>query len=318
MVTVDLITGFLGAGKTTFIHKYIHYLKEQGESIRIIENEFGDVSVDTKLLNDDDCEIDDLAGMCMCCVGKEAFIRVLIESSMTGCDRIIVEPSGIYDVDEFFEIMTLPAIAERCEIGSILTIADPFGMEYLTDEAKYLSFAQLLASGMVIMSKTQEMTEEQIQNSLQELDQLMMERGCEAGLMADICTKSWEELDEDDYEEFMDAGYFRFVHDRELFNHSEAFQSMALLGHCNDKEDLQRRIDLLFDSPSCGRVYRIKGYLCDTQGQRYEVNCTTYTHSILLLDRVADGGDIGTNSFDDILVVIGQQIHERSIKEIFA
>ena len=313
MVVVDLITGFLGAGKTTFIHKYLHYLKEQGETVRMIENEFGDVSVDTKLLSEDDCEIEDLAGMCMCCVGKEAFIRVLIESSMTGCDRIIVEPSGVYDVDEFFEIMTLPVIAQRCEIGSILTIADPFGMDYLTEEAKYLSFAQLLASGMVILSKTLEMTEEEIGKSIAALDQLMVERGCQAGLIADVCTKAWDQLEEEDFEEFMDAGYSRFVHDREIFNHSEAFQSTAILGHCIDEEDLKGRIHLLFDSPSCGRVYRIKGYLSDSFGQRYEVNCTTYTHSVLKMD-----ASVKASFEDDVLVVIGQDIMERSIREIFS
>ncbi len=61
MVTVDLITGFLGAGKTTFIHKYLHYLQEQGENIRIIENEFGAVNVDTQMLEEEDCDILDLA-----------------------------------------------------------------------------------------------------------------------------------------------------------------------------------------------------------------------------------------------------------------
>ena len=70
MVTVDLITGFLGAGKTTFIHRYIHYLKKQGISVGIIENEFGDVGVDSELLKDDGCQISDLSGLCMCCVGK--------------------------------------------------------------------------------------------------------------------------------------------------------------------------------------------------------------------------------------------------------
>ena len=143
MVQVDLITGFLGAGKTTFIHKYLRYLKDKGLNVRMIENEFGAVSVDTMLLRDDDCDITDLAGLCMCCVGKDAFIKMLIESANSGCDRIIVEPSGIYDVDEFFEVMSLPKVNSLCEIGSILTIADPYGMDHLTDEAEYLLYAAL-------------------------------------------------------------------------------------------------------------------------------------------------------------------------------
>ena len=307
MVTVDLITGFLGAGKTTFIHRYLRYLKEQGLSVRMIENEFGDVSIDSHLLEEEDCEIEDLAGMCMCCVGKDAFIRVLLESTQTGCDRIIVEPSGIYDVDEFFEVMSLPQVAATCQIGSILTIADPMGMDYLTEEASYLLFAQLLASGMVIMSKTQLLSQEQLEDSISKLNQLMKDRGCPAGLLSDLCTKSWDQLDAEDYEEFMEIGYARFVHDREIFNHSEAFQSLAILGHCYAQEDLAERIRRLYDSPSCGRVYRIKGFLTSEQGVSYEVNCTTDTHVI----RPAQGQE-------DILVVIGQMLHDREIKEIFS
>lgn len=304
MVTVDLITGFLGAGKTTFIHKYLHYLQEKGQRVRIIENEFGDVSVDTELLRDDGCEIDDLAGLCMCCVGKDAFIRMLQDSAVSGCDRIIVEPSGIYDVDEFFEVLSLPQISPLCEIGSILTIADPMGMKYLTEESEYLMFAQFLASGMIIMSKTQFLTQEEIHRAIDEMNQIMVEKGCENGLMADVFTKSWEELDEDDYEDFMDAGYARFVHDRELFSHSEAFQSAEFFGKAADREELQKKIERVFESPACGVVYRIKGYARDLKGMWYEVNCTAETFSVIPV-----GEKFGT------LVVIGQHLRENEIKE---
>ena len=81
---VDLITGFLGAGKTTFIRRYIKYLHRHGQKVRIIENEFGAISVDSQILQEDNCEIQDLTGMCMCCVGKEAFKRMLIDAAMDG------------------------------------------------------------------------------------------------------------------------------------------------------------------------------------------------------------------------------------------
>lgn len=307
MVTVDLITGFLGAGKTTFIHKYLHYLQEKGYHVRIIENEFGDVSVDTELLREDGCEIDDLAGLCMCCVGKDAFIRMLQESARTGCNRIIVEPSGIYDVDEFFEVLSLPEISSLCEIGSILTIADPMGMKYMTEESEYLMFAQFLASGMIVMSKTQMLTETEIGKAIEEMNGIMKEKGCENGLMADVFTKPWDQLDEDDFEDFMDAGYARFVHDRELFSHSEAFQSSEFFCKARDQKQLQEKIERIFESPSCGVVYRIKGFARDLSGNWYEVNCTAETYSI----RPA-GNKPGT------LVAIGQHLRETEIREILS
>lgn len=307
MVTVDLITGFLGAGKTTFIHRYLHYLQSKGLKVRMIENEFGDVSVDSQLLKEEDCQIDDLAGLCMCCVGKDAFIKLLRDSAVTGCDRIIVEPSGIYDVDEFFEVLSLPQIAEVCEIGSILTVADPKGMDYLTEEASYLLFAQLLASGMVLMSKTQMLTDEELQEAKRQLDQIMIDRGCEAGLMADLCLKPWNQLDEDDFEEFMDAGYARFVHDRELFTHSDFFRSTALFAHAKNLEDLKCRLESAFTSPSCGRIYRIKGFLQLDDGSWTEVNCTPETCSI---NPCAPQ--------EEVMVVIGQQLRDKELKEILS
>lgn len=304
MVTVDLITGFLGAGKTTFIHKYLHYLKKKGIRVRIIENEFGDVSVDTQFLKDEDCEVDDLAGLCMCCVGKDAFIRMLIESAESGCDRIIVEPSGIYDVDEFFEVLSLPQVSRVCEIGSILTIADPMGMRYMTDESEYLMFAQLLASGMILMSKTQWLKEDEIEKAIEEMNEIMREKGCDNGLMAEVCVKPWEELDDDDFEEFMDAGYARFVHDREMFSHSDTFQSIMVRGNAENDEDMRRRIEGIFESPACGVVYRIKGFAKERSGQWYEINCTAETYSI---EKIAPT--------HGVLVVIGQHLNEREIKE---
>ena len=81
MVKVDLITGFLGAGKTTFIRKYADYFIRKGQKINIIENEFGNVSVDSIILKDEACDITQLSGGCMCCTAKVAFQNMLLDMS---------------------------------------------------------------------------------------------------------------------------------------------------------------------------------------------------------------------------------------------
>lgn len=306
MVTVDLITGFLGAGKTTFIKKYLHYLQHQGYKVRLIENEFGETNIDTQLLADERCEIEDLAGLCMCCVGKDAFIRMLQESAHSGCDRIVVEPSGIYDVDEFFEVLSLPQIHDCCQIGSILTIADPMGLSYMTEESEYLMFTQMLASGMVLLSKTQLMEKHKVEQSVECLHELMREKGCENGLMADVFTKDWNDLTEDDFEEIMDAGYARFVHDREEFIHGDVFQAVSYDLVMKNQKYLEQAIDNIFNSPACGVIYRIKGFTKDDQGVWYEVNCTSETYSVKVSDYHSGN-----------LVVIGQYIRKDEILERF-
>lgn len=305
MVIVDLITGFLGAGKTTFIHKYLHHLQAQGLRVQIIENEFGDVSVDSELLRDEDCEIHDLSGLCMCCVGKDAFIRMLKESAVSGCDRIIVEPSGIYDVDEFFEVLSLPEISEVCEIGSIITIVDPQELDSLTAEAEYLAFGQLLASGAVLFSKMQLLPQGTSEETREKLLAICEHHGCENGFSAEIYDGDWKDFTTSDYDDFMDAGYMRVVHDREIFNHSEIFQSVDMPVRVADYNDLEDRIRKLFSDGECGVVYRVKGYASDLRGQNYEVNCTAHTFSI------EECGDR-----EGVLVVIGQKMKRRKIREI--
>ena len=62
MIKIDLITGFLGSGKTTFLKKYITYLKSIGEKVCVIENDFGAINVDTMLINDFGCDIETVQG----------------------------------------------------------------------------------------------------------------------------------------------------------------------------------------------------------------------------------------------------------------
>ena len=108
MVKIDLITGFLGSGKTTFIKKYGSYLMEKGENLGILENDFGAVNVDRMLLSDlqdAGCDVEMVSGGCDYDCHKRRFKTKLIAMGMLGYDRILVEPSGIFDTDEFFDVL---------------------------------------------------------------------------------------------------------------------------------------------------------------------------------------------------------------------
>ena len=191
MVKVDLITGFLGSGKTTFIRKYTDYLRRAGQKFMIIENEFGSLRVDSTLLEDTGSEvIRDLAGACMCCTGFEKFRLMLLEGAKSGCDRILVEPSGIYDVDEFFNMMSIESVRECCEIGSIITIEAP-DVYADTDETSYLMFSQLLAAGHVLISKAQLFPADAVEGTINRLNRTLTDRG-EAALPPERLTlKNW-------------------------------------------------------------------------------------------------------------------------------
>ena len=105
MVKIDLITGFLGAGKTTFLKKYVSYLKQMGENICILENDYGAINVDMMLISNLGVDAEMVAGGCDLDCHKRRFKTKLISMAMRGYTRIIVEPSGIYDTDEFFDTL---------------------------------------------------------------------------------------------------------------------------------------------------------------------------------------------------------------------
>lgn len=96
MIKVDLITGFLGAGKTTFLHYYVNYLKRQNLSVCILENDYGAINVDMMLLRDledDKCSIEMVSGSGDACCHQRRFKTKLIAMGMQKYDRVIIEPS---------------------------------------------------------------------------------------------------------------------------------------------------------------------------------------------------------------------------------
>ena len=139
MVKIDLITGFLGAGKTTFIKEYASYLLRQGLNIGILQGE--------------KCELEMISGGCDKETHRRRFKTKLISMAMCGYDRVIVEPSGIYDVDEFFDGLREEPLDRWYEIGSVITIVDAGLEENLSDQAEYLLGSEAADAGVIVLSR---------------------------------------------------------------------------------------------------------------------------------------------------------------------
>ena len=125
MVKIDLITGFLGAGKTTFIRNYAEYLMGKGENIGILENDFGAVNVDMMLLQDlegEHCELEMVSGGCDKDCHRRRFKTKLIAMGMCGYDRVLVEPSGVFDVDEFFDALREEPLDRWYRVENVIAI----------------------------------------------------------------------------------------------------------------------------------------------------------------------------------------------------
>ena len=176
MIKIDLITGFLGAGKTTFIKKYASYLMKQGRKIGILENDFGAVNVDMLLLQDlegDNCSLEMIAGGCDADCHRRRFKTKLIAMAMSGYDRVIIEPSGIYDVDEFFDALYEEPLDRFYEPGNVIALVDAGLEEDLSKEAKYLLATEVADAGCVLFSKCDEVPEKQLKATLSYLNQTL-------------------------------------------------------------------------------------------------------------------------------------------------
>ena len=165
MVKIDLITGFLGSGKTTFIKKYAKYLMAQGMNIGILENDFGAVKVDMMLLKDlegEQCELEMVAGGCDADCHRRRFKTKLIAMGMCGYDRVIVAPSGIFDMDEFFDALHEEPLDRWYEIGNVITIIDAGLEQNLSEASQFILASQVAQAGTILYSHTQEVKYEEI------------------------------------------------------------------------------------------------------------------------------------------------------------
>lgn len=156
MIKIDLITGFLGSGKTTFIEKYARWLVAKGERVCILENDYGAINIDRVLLQDllgPNCELEMVVGGDGAEAHQRRFRTKLISMAMLGYTRVLVEPSGIYDIDEFFDTLYEEPLDRWYEVGSVLAIVDARLDPGFSPASRYLLASEAANAGKIILSK---------------------------------------------------------------------------------------------------------------------------------------------------------------------
>ena len=210
MVKIDLITGFLGSGKTTFIKKYADYLVRQGQNIGILENDYGAVNVDMMLLQDvmgENCHAEMVAGGCGEDCHKRRFKTKLIAMAMSGYDRVIVEPSGIFDIDEFFDVLHEEPLDRWYEVGNIITIVEAELEKNMSRQSRYVLASEAANCGVLVMSKVDGVPSEDINSTISYVNSTLDEFQCKRRFGDDVMIKNWDELTDDDFAELMRSGY---------------------------------------------------------------------------------------------------------------
>ena len=265
MVKVDLITGFLGSGKTTFIKKYAAWLMSQGLNIGILENDFGAVNVDMMLLHDlegENCELEMVSGGCDADCHRRRFKTKLIAMGMCGYDRVLIEPSGIFDVDEFFDALYEEPLDKWYQIGNVITILDARLEEKLQPQAEYILASEAADAGCIVLSKSQEASGEEISGTVKHLNRALESVKCKRRFTEnEILNKDWEKFTDEDFQRIFNSGYVMEDFEKQCFDEKEGFQSLYFMELKSSETQLENAARKILDDPECGDVFRIKGFV---------------------------------------------------------
>ena len=210
MTKVDVVSGFLGAGKTTLIQKLIKDVFA-GQKVVLVENEFGEIGIDGGFLKEAGIVINEVNGGCICCTlqgdFKEALEKVLEQYQP---DRILIEPSG---VGKLSDILHIVKGVEGLEINSYSTVVDAKRCKIYHKNFKEFFDDQIVTANCVILSRTQMVDETVLQQDTDIIHELNKD--------ARIITTPWDDLNGTTIFEAMEGSTNGFPEDLEEEHHQE-------------------------------------------------------------------------------------------------
>ena len=345
MTKVDIISGFLGAGKTTLISKL---LKEalNGEQVVLIENEFGEIGIDGGFLKDSGVEIREMNSGCICCSLVGDFGTSLKEVvDKYHPDRIIIEPSGVGKLSDVIKAVKDLHIENEIKLNSASTVADASKCKvYMKNFGEFFN-NQIEHAGTIILSRTQNISEEKLNKAIELIRQLnpnahiittpwddiegtqilgAMENvtNLELEMLAEAAEKAHAEHEhhhhdgeccghdhDHEHDHHHHDGECGCGHHHEGHHHAdEVFTSWGTESpNKYDKATLDDILDTLANSDEFGRILRAKGMLPTQEG------------TWMYFDLVPGEYEIreGKPDFTGRICVIGAELKEDELKKLF-
>ncbi len=346
MTEITIISGFLGAGKTTLIKKLLEEAF-QGEKIVLIENEFGEIGIDGGFLKDAGIQVNEMNSGCICCSLVGDFGTALREVLDTYApDRILIEPSGVGKLSDVVKAVENVAGSMDVHIDSSIVVVDGKKCKmYMKNFGEFFN-NQVEHAGTIVISRTQSMTDEK----LEECAALLREHNAHATMI----TTPWDELDgkqilaamhhaelkmeEHEHHHHEECGHehhhheeecghdhhhehdehctcgchdhdHHHHHDHEGHHHAdEVFTSWGVeTAHKYTAEELQQILEELGGSEKYGVILRAKGIIPGTDG------------GWMQFDFVPEEYEVrgGSPDYTGRLCVIGSGLNEEALKELF-
>ena len=295
MIKLDLVTGLLGSGKTTFIKNYIDHLKSKNLKVCLIVNDYGAVNVDTLILNTLGVDIESVASACDSACHIRRLKTKLITIIMKHYDYVIIEPSGIFDTDELFDLMYEEPIASSIEINNIFCLYD-INNKKLSEEEEYFFVSESSVCGRLIVTKRDS---KNILIDLDYLNSLYKKYNCPKILTSNDILYN----DSIDYDN-LNIGYNNYPHIKMPYIDSNEFSSLYILDKDITEEKLDSIKDILFNDPRYGNVLRIKGFIYTDK--YYLINITKDSY---LCEEIKE--------VQKVLIIIGRNLNKEKIEELF-
>ena len=325
MVKVSIVSGFLGAGKTTFIKKLVTE-SFQNEKVVIIENEYGDVNIDSKFLKGTNIAVRELTSGCICCSVANEFkdaLTAIVEWG--GVDRIIIEPSGVARLsDTLKSIGELTAKDARIKLESVTTVVDAVKCEKYLENFSVFYKDQIAAGKSIALSRTNHISYEKLTSCIKLIRDMnkdaelivepwdtisaneILERIATADTLSAVADKK---QDRPKLQRGASTGKARYIRAEDML-HGDAKKQFSSWSKETERmftrEEIENALKAL-DNGEGGMVLRAKGYLKGEEGKS------------LSFDYVPEESEIRLDTYEEIgrLCVIGIDLDETVLNSVF-
>lgn len=301
MTKIQLISGFLGTGKTTFLKRFISYLKKSNKKICVLEFDFGAINVDTLILYNYDNQID--IESITVNNDHDSYLRrlktKLIAIGMKRYDYLLIEPSGIFNPNDLLDMLYEEPINNWFELDNVINIVDPTYLS-LDDISTNIFINQIKYAGSIILNKFDESNIDNKNTFIDYCDKYNIKFKDNQILLKNI-----NNLDDYDFDIILNNKYLLQDIKISSINVNDNYQTIYLLNIPIKLDELLKITDKLINTNKYGNIIRIKGFI-KHDNQYVEINKTKQKTNI-------ENKEYG----QQLLIIIGQNLHTNEINSLF-
>ena len=313
-VKVEIFSGFLGAGKTQLIKKLIEegYYKEK---IAIIENEFGEVSIDGAVLKRTNTLVKEINAGCICCqvTGdfKESILDVVENCNV---DRLLVEPTGVAKLSDIKKVFAEKELKGIAEVEKAITVVDAEKFDLYLTNFKSFFINQIKSADIIILSRTQNISNEEVRRLQVEINKLnskaiIMGRQWDNTKSEELIPKVFFSKDKGNVKEKVNfrKSNLNYGNIKKEKSEENLFESFALkIDRDLSREELLSKFNFIKNSFEFGEIIRAKGIVNTKNGKEQ----FDYTLSEINMKKIAYRGET-------VISFIGTNLNKEKIKKFF-